>query len=159
VPIAPGGENREISPAVACDYRRTLEIHTNKHRQLEGNQKEKEKRRTAHRHLVRINARVQADIFDCIQTVVISRTQFPLENELHLIQCKYVGHTHQFSSTRIPLRGNIDSFSRFMRAQARLRGSIDDLVRTKVKLENPRAEKMRGLLYLAQKPYEQNKYT
>jgi hypothetical protein len=119
---------------------------------LKGTKKKKEN--TAHRHVVRVNARVQADIFDCIQTVVIARTQFPLANELHLIQCKYVGHTHQFSSTRIPLRGNIDSFSRFMRAQARLQGSIDDLVCTKVKLENPKAEKMRGLLYLAQKCYE-----
>ena len=145
MPIALGGQNRERSFAVACDYWRTLEIHTNKHRQLEENNNNK-KRRTAHRHLVHVNARVEADIFDCIQTVVISRTQFPLANELHLIQCKYVGHSHQFSSTRIPLRGNIDSFSRFMRAQARLRGSIDDLVCTKIKLENPKAEKMRGLL-------------
>jgi len=144
VPIALVGQNLERSSAIACDYRRTLEIHTNKHRQLEGNKTKK--RRTAHRHLARVNARVQADVFDCIQTVVISRTQFPLANELHLIQCKYVGHSHQFSSTRIPLRGNIDSFSRFMRAQARLRGSIDDLVCTKIKLENPKAEKMRGLL-------------
>jgi len=46
VPIALSGQNCERSLAVACDYRRTLEIHTNKHRQIEGNQKEKEKRRT-----------------------------------------------------------------------------------------------------------------
>jgi len=89
VAIFPSGRNRERSLAVACDYRRIL-VDKDKPSQLE-------RKITTYRRPVRPDVRVQADVPDRIQTMMIPWTQFPLANELYLTKRKYLEHNHQFS--------------------------------------------------------------
>jgi hypothetical protein len=71
------GQNRDSSEAIACDYRKTLVMDINKHTQIT------KKTRLKYRHIC-LDAGVQADIFDRVQIICISRTQFPLIYEFSL---------------------------------------------------------------------------